>query len=141
VSSPNCEDADHGRHEAIAELPEIVSVAPHRRRGQGEGGQRTVPTLLGTTPEFFDVRRFHLRSGRPSTSDDRAARRVVVLGARVADQLADPDIVGKQVRIRGIPFDVIGVLAPKAYWPTATRTIKSSFRHAPHSDVCSTSPG
>jgi putative ABC transport system permease protein len=74
-----------------------------------------VPTqLLGTTPEFFDVRRFHLRSGRLfDEDDDRAARRVVVLGARVADQLSDPDIVGKQIRIRGLPFDVIGVLAPK----------------------------
>jgi len=55
-----------------------------------------------------------MKSGRFfDDDDDRAARRVVVLGARVADKLQDPDIVGKQVRIRGIPFDVVGVLAPK----------------------------
>jgi putative ABC transport system permease protein len=103
-------------YDAIAELPEVARVAPGIDGAvRVKSGARTVPTqLLGTTPEFFDVRRFHLRSGRFfDEDDDRAARRVVVLGARVADQLADPDIVGKQVRIRGIPFDVIGVLAPK----------------------------
>jgi putative ABC transport system permease protein len=103
-------------YEAIAELPEVATVAPGIDGAvRVKSGARTVPTqLLGTTPEFFDVRRFHLRSGRLfDQDDDRAARRVVVLGARVADQLADPDIVGKQVRLRGIPFDVIGVLAPK----------------------------
>ena len=103
-------------YETIAELPEISSVAPGIDGAvRVKLGARTVPTqLLGTTPEFFDVRRFRLHSGRLfDDDDDHAARRVVVLGARVADQLQDPDIVGKQVRLRGIPFDVIGVLAPK----------------------------
>jgi putative ABC transport system permease protein len=103
-------------YDAIAELPEVARVAPGIDGAvRVKSGARTVPTqLLGTTPEFFDVRRFRLQSGRLfDEDDDRAARRVVVLGARVADLFADPDIVGKQVRIRGIPFDVIGVLAPK----------------------------
>ena len=103
-------------YEAIAELPEVASVAPGIDGAvRVKAGLRTVPTqLLGTTPEFFNVRRFRLRSGRYfDDDDDRAARRVAVLGARVANQLDDRDIVGKQVRIRGIPFDVVGVLAPK----------------------------
>src|SRR5262249_23035236 len=41
------------------------------------------------------------------------SRRVAVLGARVAAALFDEDPVGRPIRIRGIPFDVIGVLAPK----------------------------
>jgi len=103
-------------YEAIAELPEIARVAPGVDGAvHVKSGVRTVPTqLLGTTPDFFDVRRFRVRAGRVfDDDDDRAARRVVVLGARVADQLADPDIIGKQIRVRGIPFDVVGVLAPK----------------------------
>ncbi len=103
-------------YEAIAELPEVARVAPGIDGAvRVKAGLRTVPTqLVGTTPEFFNVRRFQLRSGRYfDDDDDRAARRVAVLGARVANQLDDPDIVGKQVRIRGIPVDVIGVLAPK----------------------------
>lgn len=102
--------------EAIASLPQVALAAPGVDGAVTvKLGRRTVPTqLLGTTRAFRVVRRFELRSGRFfDDDDDRAARRVVVLGARVADQLADRDIVGEQVRIRGIPFDVIGVLAPK----------------------------
>ena len=103
-------------YDAISELPKIARAAPGVDGAvRVKLGPRTVPTqLLGTTPAFFAVRKFELRSGRFFDDDDnRAARRVVVLGARVADQLADPDVVGAQVRIRGIPFDVVGVLAPK----------------------------
>lgn len=103
-------------YDAIVALPEIARAAPSIDGAiTVKSGRRAVPTnLLGTTPDYVTVRRYQLRSGRFfDEEDDRAARRVVVLGARVADQLADPEIVGKQVRIRGIPFDVIGVLAPK----------------------------
>jgi putative ABC transport system permease protein len=111
-------------YEAIAELPGIARAAPGVAGVVTvKFGTRAVPTqLLGTTPAFPVVRRFQLRSGRFfDDDDDRAARRVVVLGARVADQLEgrvgeqvdDADLVGQQVRIRGIPFDVIGVLEAK----------------------------
>lgn len=103
-------------YEAIVALPEITRAAPSVDGAiTVKSGRRAVPTnLLGTTPDYVVVRRYQLRDGRFfDDEDDQAARRVVVLGARVADQLADPDIVGKQVRLRGIPFDVIGVLAPK----------------------------
>ena len=102
--------------DAIVAIPGIARAAPSIDGAiTVKSGRRTVPTnLLGTTPDYVVVRRYQLRSGRFfDDEDDQAARRVVVLGARVADQLAEPEIVGKQVRIRGIPFDVIGVLAPK----------------------------
>jgi putative ABC transport system permease protein len=70
--------------------------------------------VLGTAPEFPAVRRFRILRGRFFDADDnRHTRRVAVLGARVADALFDGDPVGQPIRIRGIPFDVIGVLAPK----------------------------
>ena len=56
-----------------------------------------------------------MRSGRFfDDEDDRAARRVVVLGARVADQLADPEtsVVAAGSHSRH-PLRRIGVLAPK----------------------------
>jgi putative ABC transport system permease protein len=102
--------------EAIAELPEVANVAPGIDGAVTvKLGLRSVTTqIVGTTPAFPIVRRFQMKSGRFfDDDDDRAARRVVVLGARVAEKLQDPDIVGKQVRIRGIPFDVLGVLAAK----------------------------
>ncbi|HTJ23439.1 MAG TPA: ABC transporter permease [Gemmatimonadaceae bacterium] len=103
-------------YQAIAALPNVAGIAPGIEAGvRVKSGTRTVATrLLGTTPTFPAVRRFRLRSGRFFDSDDdRVARRVVVLGARVADALFDEDPVGTAIRIRGIPFDVIGVLAPK----------------------------
>jgi putative ABC transport system permease protein len=78
------------------------------------GAAAMTTKVLGTGPEFPGVRRFTLQRGRFfDADDDGAARRVAVLGARVADALFDEDPVGQPIRIRGIPFDVIGVLAAK----------------------------
>ena len=103
-------------YQAIAELPNVAETAPGIEAGvRVKSGSRTTATrMLGTTSAFPVIRRFSLRRGRFfDSSDDRAARRVVVLGARVADALFDEDPVGREIRIRGVPFDVIGVLALK----------------------------
>jgi putative ABC transport system permease protein len=61
------------------------------------------------------VRRFRVAAGRfLDEKDDRAARRVAVLGAVVADTLfPGVDPLGRELRLRGIPFEVIGVLEAK----------------------------
>jgi putative ABC transport system permease protein len=102
--------------QAIADLP-VVSHAAPGVEGQVEvkaDAAATTTRLLGTTPAFPVVRRFAVESGRFfDPDDDRNARRVAVLGARVADALFDGHPVGRQIRIERIPFEVIGVLAPK----------------------------
>jgi putative ABC transport system permease protein len=103
-------------YRAIAALPSVANAA-----AAIEGAVRvkslatsTMTTLRGTTPAYPAVRRFSVASGRFfDADDDRLSRRVVVLGSRVATTLFDDDPVGREVRIRGMPFDVIGVLAPK----------------------------
>lgn len=102
---------------AIEELTTVAAVAPGieaNLRVKGAAAA-TITKVLGTTSVFPAVRRFRIRSGRFFDDDDnRASRRVVVLGARVADALFPNDNpVGWQVRIRGVAFDIIGVLAPK----------------------------
>jgi putative ABC transport system permease protein len=78
------------------------------------GASAMTTKVLGTAPAFPTVRRFQMAQGRFfDAEDDRRAQRVVVLGARVADALFDGDPVGQAIRIREIPFDVIGALAPK----------------------------
>jgi putative ABC transport system permease protein len=86
--------------------------APVRVKG---GGAAMKTKVVGTTSAFQTLRRFRLRSGRFLTDDDdRRLSRVVVLGARVADALfLDDDPVGEQLRIRDVPFDIVGVLLPK----------------------------
>jgi putative ABC transport system permease protein len=71
--------------------------------------------VLGTAPALARLRNLRLRSGLFfDEQHDVAACRVAVLGARVAQTLfPDEDPVGLDVRIRGLPFEVIGVLEPK----------------------------
>lgn len=101
---------------SIAGLPYVFGAAPgvERTVKVRAGGFAMKTRLLGTSPAFFAVRRLTVQHGRAfDDDDDRAARRAAVLGARVAGALFDGDPTGKPILIGGVPFDVIGVLAPK----------------------------
>ena len=71
--------------------------------------------IVGTTPDFFDIRDFQPQVGNILDEEDvRAAAKVAVIGETVARELfVGDDPIGKYIRIRSIPFEVIGVLAPK----------------------------
>ncbi len=72
--------------------------------------------VLGTSPEFPEVRNWPIAEGNFFTqSDEESAAKVAVLGKTVAQNLYEPgeDVVGSQIRIRNVPLRVIGVLAPK----------------------------
>jgi putative ABC transport system permease protein len=78
-------------------------------------------SVNGTTPDYFSIRTWPAAQGALFTdSDVDSGTKVVVLGKTVAEQLfgggANP--VGQQVRIRNIPFQVVGVLAPKGQTPS-----------------------
>jgi putative ABC transport system permease protein len=102
--------------DAIAALPLVSKAAPGFEsavRVKG-GNLATMTRVVGTSPAFPAIRRFQMRSGRFfDEDDDRAGRRVAVLGARVADALFDGDASGQRIRIHSVPFTVIGVLAAK----------------------------
>jgi putative ABC transport system permease protein len=103
-------------YEAVAELSVVERAAPGIELPVKVkvGASAMATRLLGTTKDFPLVRHFVIKRGRFfDDADDRASRRVVVLGARVAETLFDDDPVGRQILIRRVPFDVIGVLAPK----------------------------
>jgi putative ABC transport system permease protein len=70
---------------------------------------------MGTTPSYLDVRDWPVISGNAfSESDVRAGTRVVLLGKTVVKNLfVDEDPVGKTIRVKQSPFQVIGVLAAK----------------------------
>jgi putative ABC transport system permease protein len=70
--------------------------------------------ILGTVPDYLRVHSREMQYGRFFGQPEMVARRtVVVLGSSLAARLTDyPErIVGQTVRIRAIPFEVIGVLA------------------------------
>jgi putative ABC transport system permease protein len=102
--------------EQIATLPRVVEAVPGIEGPvRVKAGASAMTTkVLGTGTAFPRVRRFQIARGRFFDDvDDREARRVAVLGSRVAGALFDDNPIGQQVRIRAIPFEVIGVLAPK----------------------------
>jgi len=84
-------------------------------------GNRNVNVdVVATTAEFASVQRFTLALGRFfSPADDYGRRRVAVLGADIPDELEAEatNLVGGEILIRGIPFEVVGVLAPKGELP------------------------
>ena len=69
----------------------------------------------GTTPGMLAVRDWALSSGRPFTQQDvKSATKVCLLGQTVVDNLfGDQNPVGQAIRIKNVPFTVIGVLASK----------------------------
>ena len=102
---------------AIAALPKIRAVAPAiEDTVRVKVGRASVKTKVrGTTADYRSLRRFGLADGRfLSADDERAVRRVAVLGASVARELFPAgDAVGRELRIRGVPFEIVGMLAPK----------------------------
>ncbi|MFP2964127.1 ABC transporter permease [Myxococcus sp. 1LA] len=106
--------------EALRENPRYIqAVAPEiESRFQVESGAKNANlSVVGTWPDYFKVNQGQITHGRLFTdAEDRGRRRVVVLGALAGTQLGLTDtasLVGESIRIRGIPFEVIGVLAEK----------------------------
>ena len=104
--------------EAIRKQVEGVAAVAPAVRGQAQltaDGANWNSRIEGVTPDYLVARDLEIASGR--MFDDREARqgrKVVVIGPTVATQLwGDADPIGKRVRVRSVPFEVIGVLAPK----------------------------
>ncbi len=76
--------------------------------------------LMGTTPDYLAIRDLGIREGQAfTTSDVEAASKVALLGKTVVDNLFyGEDPIGKTIRIRKVPFTVVGTLAPKGQSPT-----------------------
>ncbi len=80
------------------------------------GDQNWSTVAQGSTPEYERVRDWAVISGSFFTErDEETANKVVVLGQTVVDHLFGPgeDPVGALIRIKDVPFRVIGVLEPK----------------------------
>jgi len=104
--------------EAIAtQCPAVADVAPTHSGGAQVvyGNQNWSTIVTGSTPGILPVRDWTLASGRAFTDQDvRSANKVCLLGQTVVDNLfgsADP--LGQIIRIKKVPFTVIGVLAAK----------------------------
>jgi putative ABC transport system permease protein len=103
----------------IVEPQAIRAVAPEMERRQqvvyGAGNANL--SILGSWPSYFDIHNHTAEYGRLFTEgEERGRRTLAVLGARVGERLGNPvtsGLIGQRISIRGIPFEVIGVLKEK----------------------------
>jgi putative ABC transport system permease protein len=101
----------------MEEVPAVAYASPSLRRIEQvvAGNQNWAASVQGVAPEFQQIREWEVEEGRFLNQPDvDGAAKVAVLGQTVVDYLfgsADPtDAI---VRIKKIPFRVVGVLAPK----------------------------
>ncbi len=100
-----------------AECPAVAAVAPILN-GSGQvvfGNQNWATAITGTTGSILDVRDCSLVSGRNfSDQDVRNATKVCIIGQTLVENLfGSEEPVGRIIRIKGVPFNVIGVLEEK----------------------------
>src|SRR5579863_126024 len=76
--------------------------------------------IYGTTPGFLEVRELSVAEGTSfSQQDVDSANKVALLGKTVvANLFGDVDPVGQSIRIKSVPFTVVGVLDAKGQSPT-----------------------
>src|SRR5579883_1346569 len=101
----------------IKEIPTIAAASP-MTRSSGQlvfGNQNWFVQIQGSNEKFPFIRNWKVERGEFfSDTDVRSAERVMVLGKTVADKLfSGLDPVGQMIRVRNLPFRVIGVLAAK----------------------------
>ena len=112
VTTLNMED-----YEAMRGLPSVAEAAPGTEATltvkSGSGSMSGL--VLGTTPNYLEIGNFQLHEGRfLDANDNRGAQRVAVLGARIDQTLfGEDEPIGREIRIRGDSFAVIGVLKAK----------------------------
>lgn len=98
--------------------PNIKSVSPIvSSGGQAIKGALNWPTTItGVSPDYLDIRQLTLKDGIVfSESDVASSAKVCLLGQTVIDNIfaKGENPLGKIIRFGKIPFQVIGILAPK----------------------------
>jgi len=79
------------------------------------GNRNWSTQIYGESPDYFSIRQWPLEDGAIFTEQDvRGATKVAVIGSLAAEELfGDEDPVGEIVRIKNVPFTVVGVLTSK----------------------------
>jgi putative ABC transport system permease protein len=108
--------------ELPAQCPDIALAVPVVRGGAQivYESNNWATIIFGTTPGFLQVRELSVAEGAAfSQQDVDSANKVALLGKTVMTNLfGDIDPVGQSIRIKKVPFTVVGVLERKGQSPT-----------------------
>jgi len=79
------------------------------------GGQNWNTSIFGVTEEYKEIKNYEVTSGKfISAKDVKGRKKVALVGKTIVDELFNGnDPVGSSIRIRNVPFKVIGVLGEK----------------------------
>jgi putative ABC transport system permease protein len=79
------------------------------------GNANWTSSLSGVHAEYAMVRDWPIAAGRDlEPADVRSGAKVAVIGATVAREVfGDEDPVGASIRLKNVPFEIVGVLEPK----------------------------
>ncbi len=99
------------------EVPSVAMASPsvNARSQLVFGNQNWNSMVQGVNEQFPQIRKWPVQTGEFFTEADvRTAARVLVIGQTVADNLFPGiDPVGQMIRVRELPFRVIGVMAKR----------------------------
>ncbi|MFN2572165.1 MAG: ABC transporter permease [Gemmatimonadales bacterium] len=96
----------------------VKAVVPELTRNfqVKRGSQNGNVNIVGTTPNYVAVKNYTLTSGRMFTAgEDEGRRRYAVLGSAIPEMFNanGAAMIGQEIQVRGIPFEIIGVLSSK----------------------------
>ena len=115
ASTLTVDDADAIKRE----VADVIGVtAEMRDRAQVlANGLNWNTQIMGESPDYPTIRSWPIATGAMFTEQDvRSVGKVAVIGKTVGDHLfPDGDALGKTIRIRNIPFKIVGVLAAKGF--------------------------
>jgi len=104
------------------DVPSVSYAAPVLRSSAQvlSEDQNWGTTVYGTTPDYFAIRSWPTALGVGITEPDvDSGTKIALLGETVVDKLfgSSTDPVGQTIRIKNVPFQVVGVLARKGQSP------------------------
>jgi putative ABC transport system permease protein len=104
---------------AITGVPDVVAVSPEVRDREQvlANGLNWNTQVMGESPDYPQIRNWSIATGSMFGDQDvRSLAKVAVIGQTVVDELfPNEDPLGQTIRIRNLPFKVVGVLAPKGF--------------------------
>ena len=107
-----------GDAEAIArEVTDVLAVSPEVSSSAQAiaNGRNWSTSIVGEAPDYLKIRDWKLSAGSMFTDREvRSAAKVAVIGSKTAHELFGPlNPIGQSVRVKNIPFVVIGLLESK----------------------------
>ncbi len=118
VSSKDSKYPLHFEDKALlsSQIPRIIAIS-NVLQSQGDvifDGEEARATLYGVDPVYKDLQALDLLKGSFFSEEEVATReRIVILGSSVEEELSSTSLLGKEVRIAGYDYLVIGVFDSK----------------------------